>query len=287
MTGVTDATGRGVTGAMGATEVLSLRCPRFKTEASVLGRDSSVMSDSVLGVIPVRGGSKRIPRKNLKQVGGKPLVAHAVEQAEEAATLDEVVVSTDDDEIRQVAREYGGNAPFERPAELATDTAPSAAAVEHALSWFEDERDETFGTVAKIQATTPRRTAADIDGAIERLRDADADSVCSVAEWQTPPTWAVCEGDEGLESFFAESSLWTDDRIPRSQDVPTLYYPNGAVFAANREAFRDAEGFYTEHTVGYEMPPERSIDVDEPFDLRLVRALAEYENRAENGSEGR
>lgn len=236
------------------------------------------MSDSVLGVIPVRGGSERIPRKNLKEVAGKPLVAHAIAQAERAATLDEVVVSTEDDAIRRVAREYGGNVPFERPAELATDTAPSAAVVDHALSWFENERGETFETVAKIQATTPRRTPADIDGAIRTLRDADAKSVLSVVECRTPPVWAVYEGEDGLEPFF-EGYLWTDDRVPRSQDVPTLYYPNGAVFAARTAAFRRGESFYTDRTVGYEMPPERSIDVDEPFDLHLVRALAEYDDR--------
>lgn len=265
------------------------------------------MSDTVLAVIPARGGSKRIPRKNLKEVAGKPLVAHAVEQAEQAETLDEVVVSTDDDEIERVAREYGGTVPFERPAELATDTAPSAAAVEHALSWYEREEGQTFDVVAKIQVTSPLRTAEDIDGAIERLRATSGESVVSISEWRTPPVWAVYEGkDEGekdregkdeeegdgeeekdgktLQPFF-EGYLWTDERVPRSQDVPDLFYPNGAVFAAKVSAFRRAEGFYTEETVGYEMAPEHSIDIDEPFDLRLARALAESDSQdVESGS---
>lgn len=239
------------------------------------------MSDSVLGVIPARGGSRRVPRKNLREVGGKSLIGHAVEQAERATTLDEAVVSTEDEEIKRTAREYGGNVPFDRPPELATDTATSTAVIEHALSWFEDERDRTFDVVAMIQVTTPLRTVADVDGAIERLLETDATSVASVSEYWTPPVWAVHEQDGYLRQFFDGDYLWTDDDAPRSQDVPTLYHPNGAVFAARTAAFRRAEGFYTERTVGYEMPPERSIDVDEPFDLRLVRALYEYDDDAE------
>ena len=235
------------------------------------------MTDSVLGVIPARGGSTRIPRKNLEPVAGKPLVARAIEQADRASALDEVLVSTDDEEIRRVSREYGGGVPFERPAELATDTATSAAVLEHALSWYDEHRDATFDTVAMIQATTPLRTAEDIDGAIRRLRETDASSVVSVTEYQTPPVWAMYEEDGLLREFFDGNYLWTDDEVPRSQEVPTLYYPNGAVFAAGTEAFRRAGGFYTDCTVGYEMPPERSIDVDEPFDLHLVRALAAYD----------
>jgi len=235
------------------------------------------MNDSVLGVVPARGGSKRVPRKNLAEVAGKPMVARAVEQAESADALDEVVVSTDDDEIRRVSREHGGYAPFERPEELATDTASSADVLDHALSWYETERDETFDVVAMIQVTTPLRTPADVDGALERLRETDADSVATVTKYHTPPVWAVYEADDRLRQFFDGDYLWTDDEVPRSQDLPTLYYPNGAVFAARVEAFRRADGFYTDHTVGYEMPPERSIDVDEPFELWMVRALAEYE----------
>src|SRR6056297_2530879 len=185
------------------------------------------MNDSVLGVVPARGGSKRVPRKNLAEVAGKPMVARAVEQAESADALDEVVVSTDDDEIRRVSREHGGYAPFERPEELATDTASSADVLDHALSWYETERDETFDVVAMIQVTTPLRTPADVDGALERLRETDADSDATVTKYHTPPVWAVYEADDRLRQFFDGDYLWTDDEVPRSQDLPTLYYPNG------------------------------------------------------------
>lgn len=232
-------------------------------------------SARVLGVIPARGGSKRVPRKNVREVGGKPLVGHAVEQAAAAALIDEAVVSTDDEEIREAAVAHGGNVPFVRPDELATDTAPGHAVVAHALDWYA-ARGERFDVVAMIQVTSPLRRPADIDGAISRLLDRDADSVVSVTRYGDPPFWAVETDGEGyLREYFDEGVLFTDpdEAVPRSQDLPQLCYPNGAVMAASVEAFRRHEGFYTDRTVGYEMPPERSVDVDEPFELTVARAL--------------
>jgi CMP-N-acetylneuraminic acid synthetase len=228
-----------------------------------------------LVVIPARGGSKRIPRKNLQTVAGKPLVAHAIEQAEAAEHVDEVVVSTEDTEIREVARAHGGSVPFERPEHLATDEAPSRDVVLHTLDWFASRGTE-FDVVAMVQTTTPLRTAADVDGALRRLANSDADSVVSISEFRTPPFWAVTRGDDyRLESYLDDDYLWPgDEGIPRSQDLPTLFHPNGAVFAATTDAFRREGEFYTRDTVGFEMPPERGIDVDEPSDLEMVRALA-------------
>ncbi|WP_336325842.1 acylneuraminate cytidylyltransferase family protein [Halovenus sp. HT40] len=234
------------------------------------------MARKVLGVIPVRGGSKRVPDKNIRTVGGKPLVAHAISHAEKSTAIDRAVVSTDDPTIRDVAESYGGTVPFERPAELATDTATSDDVVLHALDWFE-QRDEQFDIVSMVQATSPFRTPGDIDAAIERLQDTDGDSVISVSEFDIPPVWAVTENQDGqLHPYLDEGYLWTDD-LPRSQDTPALYHPNGAVFAAYVDAFRKEESFYTEKTVGYKMPRSRSLDIDEPFDLDMAKAWAEYQ----------
>ena len=203
-------------------------------------------------------------------------MAHAIEQAEAATRVDEAVVSTDDTEIREVARAHGGSTPFERPERLATDEAPSGDVVLHTLDWFADRGIE-FDVVAMVQTTTPLRTAADIDGALRQLANSDADSVVSISEFQAPPFWAVTRDDDyRLRSYFDDEHLWPSDDtdIPRSQDLPTLFHPNGAVFAATTHAFRREGEFYTRDTVGFEMPPERGIDVDEPSDLEMVRALA-------------
>ena len=241
-------------------------------------------TDRTLAVIPARGGSTRVAEKNLRDVGGRPLLAHAIAHAEAAVRVDRVVVSTDDEEIGRVAREHGGDVPFERPAELATDTAPVAGTITHALDRAEAS-DGPYDVVCVLQATCPLRTPADVDGALARLAESDAMSVVSVSEYVTPPQWAVTTDEEGyLAAAFDAGELWTDEP-KRSQDVPELRHPNGAVFATTVDAWRTCESFYTPRTVGYEMPPERSFDVDEPWELELVRAL--YDRfRDEEGERG-
>ncbi|MFB6129201.1 MAG: cytidylyltransferase domain-containing protein [Salinigranum sp.] len=233
------------------------------------------MTVDVFAVVPARGGSTRIPGKNLKSIGGKPLIAHTIEQAAAAETIDRAVVSTDDDRIRAVAEDHGGDVPFARPAELATDEATSPPVVEHALEWIE-ARGESPSIVVMLQVTSPLRTAADIDEAVTELRDCGgADSLVSVSRFDTPPYWALeTDGDGMLHSHFEREVLWADE-VVRSQDLPTLYHPNGAIFAARTGPFRDALNFYTESTLSYEMPPERSVDIDTPFDLELARSLVE------------
>jgi len=230
------------------------------------------MSDRVLAVIPARGGSKRVPRKNIREVGEKPLIAYAIDQAKAADAVDHSIVSTEDDEIKTVAQEYGGNIPFDRPDHLATDKATSDEVAVHAINWFK-EKDERFDTVCLVPVPAPFRNPEDITNSIQRLHETEADSVVSVTECDPPAVWAVETDGEYLTPYFGEEYLW---RKTQSQETPTLHYPNGAVFAANVPLFLDAETFYTERTVGYEMPRSRSLDIDEPYDLELARALMEH-----------
>ena len=229
----------------------------------------------VFAVIPARGGSKRIENKNVREVDGKPLIAHTLDQVSAASSIDRAIVSTDSQTIADAARRYGGDVPFERPAELADDEATSPPVVEHALEWVRGTGADP-DIVVMLQVTTPLRTADDIDGAVEKLRSReDATSIVSVTEFDTPPYWAVEKDDSGnLTSYFEEDVLWVDE-IPRSQDLKTLYYPNGAVFAARTEVFENELNFYTESTLSFEMPPQRSFDIDEPWELDLVRQIFE------------
>jgi CMP-N-acetylneuraminic acid synthetase len=228
------------------------------------------MNGDTLAVIPARGGSKRIPRKNLKTLGEKPLIAHTIEQAEAATRVTRAVVSSEDEEIRSVAESHGGDVPFERPPELATDEATNVGVVEHALDWAE-ANDRTYERVCLLQVTSPFRSPDDIDTALERLVSSEAETVVTTSEFGTPPFWAVESNEEGfLEPYFEGEYLWSKTR---TQSVPTLRHPNGAVFAATTTAFRRERSFYTDRTLGVEMPPERSLDVDEPIDLRVARAL--------------
>jgi CMP-N-acetylneuraminic acid synthetase len=233
------------------------------------------MTGRVLGVIPARGGSKRVPRKNIRDVGGKPLIAYAIEQASQAKTLDTAIVSTEDDEIRDVAREYGGSVPFERPAHLASDDATIDEVIEHALDWHA-ERGETFDAVCAVTVTTPLRDPRDIDGAVDRLFQTGGESVVSVTAFDDPPFWAVETDDEGyLSPYFGEGYLWS---TTRTQEVPDLHRPNASVYVATVSAFDKHGSFYTDETRGYEMPRERSLDIDEPFDLKIADALLSRED---------
>lgn len=233
------------------------------------------MNGDTLAVVPARGGSKRIPRKNLRSLGDKPLIAHTIEQASEASNVTRTIVSSEDTEIRSVAESHGGDVPFERPPELATDDATNIGVVEHALDWV-GSRGEEYDYVCLLQVTSPFRRPNDIDTALERLADSGAETVVTTSTFETPPFWAVESDEDGfLSPYFGEEFLWSKTQ---TQSVPTLRHPNGAVFAATTSAFRRESSFYTDRTLGVEMPPERSLDVDEPIDLRIARALYPLRN---------
>lgn len=233
------------------------------------------MDCRTLGVIPARGGSKRIPNKNLKEIGGKPLVAHTIEHAAQSEHLTEAVVSTEDEEIKKTAKEYGGEVPFDRPAELATDTAKTREVVTHALDWFE-ERGETFDYVCRLQPTSPLRKPEDIDACIETVHeDEDATGVMTVSEYFFPPEWSLTERDDGYLTEYLVDGYLFDEGQTRSQNTGNVYCSNGAVSIAAVDAWRETGMFYTERSLAYEVPRIRSFDLDEPEDLKVVRALFE------------
>jgi len=233
------------------------------------------MTERVLAVIPARSGSKRFPGKNVADIDGKPLLAHTIEHAAEATTVDRAVVSTDDEGFADIAREWGGDVPFERPAELATDTATADEAVRHVVSELRD-RGETYDIVCMLLVTTPLRNPSDIDAAVQKLIESDAKSVVSTVAFDHPPMYAVDTHEDGyLYPYFGEEYLWGKTR---SQEYPDLHRPNGVVFAATVAALEGQESFYTDRTVEYEMPQKRSIDIDETHDLDIAEAILEAED---------
>jgi CMP-N-acetylneuraminic acid synthetase len=232
------------------------------------------MSSNVLAVVPARGGSKRLPRKNLRELDGKPLVAHALDHGTAASAVDQTVLSTDDDEIASVATEYERVTTIDRPAELADDTATADQAVRHAVRTLEDEGSH-FDIVCMLLPTTPFRRSEDVEEAVRMLRSSRAQSVVGVTEFDHPPFYAVETDEDGfLAPYFGGEYLWS---ITRSQEFPELELPNGAIFVTETPALFEHENFYTDRTTGYSMPPDRSLDIDEEYDLKLARALLQYE----------
>lgn len=226
-------------------------------------------NERVLAIVPARGGSRGIPRKNIAPVAGKPLIAWTIETALACPILDRVIVSTDDEEIAGVARRRGAEVPFLRPAQLARDDTPGIEPILHAVRWLDEHEGYRPRHVMVLQPTSPLRTAEDIEGAVELAELKQGHRVVSVCRADQHPYWMKRVSGEGqITSFLSLEPAYT-----RRQDLPPAYALNGAIYLARREVLVAERTFYTEHTYAYVMPPERSLDVDEPWDLYLAHLV--------------
>lgn len=227
----------------------------------------------VLGLIPARGGSKGIPRKNIAPFAGRPLVSYTCESALAARSLTRVIASTDDEEIAAIIRAEGVEIPFLRPSTLAQDDTPAADVAHHAIEWLRCEDKWEPDIVVLLQPTSPLRQASDIDGAIARMIEQSADTVVSVVP--VPHIflpWSLMVDDGGvLHDFWTEKLPF--DRFHR-QGQPVLFARNGpAVIAARTATLIGRNSFYGETIVPYPMDRLRSIDIDEPADLVLAELI--------------
>jgi CMP-N,N'-diacetyllegionaminic acid synthase len=222
---------------------------------------------SIVAVIPARGGSKGIPRKNLVRIAGRPLIAYAIEAARNAASVDRVLISTDDSEIADVARELGAEVPFLRPPELAADAAPMLGVLTHALAWLESQGEAVEGLVL-LQPTSPLRTARHIEEAIALFRSAPASSVVSVVEVPhrfNPVSVMKLSAQGTLSPFLGDQVIAT-----RRQDKPQAYARNGPVMlVCHPDSLRSGE-LYGASCLPYLMSEEDSLDIDSPQDLLLA-----------------
>ena len=223
----------------------------------------------VLGVIPARGGSKGVPKKNVKLLGGKPLIAYSIEAARAAKRLTRVIVSTDDEEIAEVSRRWGADAPFLRPAELATDAAKAVPVIQHALEEMEGRDDQVYDAVMMLQPTTPFRTGADIDRAIEILEKTGADSVISVVdvEGHHPARMKYLEDGRLIDPDFCEAY----ENQPR-QELRPMYLRNGMIYLTRREVMRSGS-FKGSDCRALIVETHRSVNIDTPLDFELAEFL--------------
>ena len=220
---------------------------------------------SVVAVITARGGSKGLPRKNVLELAGRPLIAWTIAAARASRYLDRFVLSSDDDEIIQVAREWECEVPFLRPATLATDEARSADVLLHAL----DALGESYDYAVLLQPTSPLRTAEDIDGALRECLRRVAPSCVSVSEPEMSPYWMFRMDADGRLHRLLDDGM----AAHRRQNLPPVYALNGAVYVVAVPWFRERRTFVTPETVAYVMPPERSVDVDTAANLAAADAL--------------
>lgn len=225
---------------------------------------------NVLGVIPARGGSKGIPRKNLVPVLGRPLLAYTLDAALASTRLARTVVSSDDSEIIKVARQLGADVPFVRPAELADDAAGSAAVARHALNTIEALDGTAFDVVVLLEPTAPLRVAADIDAAVDLLRTSDVDSVVSVCRVEAPHPFKMQRVVDGRLKPWQEDQ-WYEART--RQELPPVYFLNGAVYATRASVLREAGSLWGAETGALIMPLDRSVNIDSTLDVALAEIL--------------
>jgi len=228
-----------------------------------------IHKEKIVAVIPARGGSKGIPRKNLNTVLGKPLIAYTIEAALQAETLAKVIVSTDDEHIKAVSQDYGAEVPFIRPHHLATDTAATLSVLQHAMTYLAEHQDYLADIVVCLQPTSPLRSAEDIDAAVKLCLDSGADSVVSLCQAKHHPYWMKKIVDGRVYPLMKEN----ENHYTRRQDLPPVYQLNGALYVTRIHVLLEENRVLGKYTAPYIMPPERSVDVDTPGDLTLAEAL--------------
>lgn len=224
---------------------------------------------SILAVIPARGGSKGVPRKNLRKVNDKSLLEISIETSKNSRYIDRVIVSSEDKEIIQEAITAGADVPFVRPENLARDDTPGIDPILHAIDVL-----EPYDYVMLLQVTSPLRTSMDIDQCIEYCFRQHASACVSVVEPRQHPCWMYSvSANKSLIPLFPGKTFF------RRQDLPLAYAVNGAIYIAKTHWLQQKKTFITDETVAYLMPPERSIDIDSEFDFFLLDTYLKYNNR--------
>jgi N-acylneuraminate cytidylyltransferase len=225
-----------------------------------------------LGVVAARGGSKRIPRKNLRPLEGKPLVAWAIEAGKRSQWIDRLILSSEDEEIIATAGKWGCEVPFVRPRELADDLTPGIDPVIHAITQLPG-----FDYVVLLQPTSPLRVAEDIDGCISRCVAQKAPACVSVTRLEHGPQVIWKMENNGRLSPLLEPAAGAGGR----EDAPAFCRLNGAVYVAECRWLLANRSFLTAETIGYEMPADRSVDIDSEADLAYAALLLSRRGHAE------
>lgn len=218
----------------------------------------------VLAVIPARGGSKGVLRKNIRNLAGKPLIAWTIEAANESKYIDRLIVSSEDSEILEIAKYLGCETPFVRPRHLAEDDTPGIDPVLHALNKLTG-----YDIVVLLQPTSPLRRTEDIDGCIEKLIETSAPACVSVTEPEKSPYWmyTIKENDR-MTPVIPQKEI-----IPRRQELPIVYALNGAVYVAKTDWINQTKSFITEETIAFRMPKNGSFDIDTEEDFFICDYL--------------
>lgn len=223
-----------------------------------------ISNKTFLAIIPARGGSKRLPRKNVLPLAGKPLINWSIEAGLNSQYIDKVLVSSDDDEVLSIAQQAGAEI-IQRPAELAQDGSTSFDAIKHAI-----DNTEAYDYIVLLQPTSPLRTSQHIDEAIQLLEHKNADAVISVTTMEHSPLWAnILPNDGSMVGFLREEVLNL-----RSQELEDYYRLNGAIYVCKTDRLLETGSFFLKNNVyAYKMPSGCSVDIDTLMDFKWAEFL--------------
>ena len=225
------------------------------------------MKPNVVAFIFARGGSKGVPRKNVRLLGGMPSIAHSILQARNSRVIDRVVVSSDDSEIASVSKEYGAEVPFIRPAELARDDAPEWLAWQHALRALDNDGSSKVDVFVSLPPTSPLRALEDIEACVNTLMEGDADIVITVRPSERSPYFnMVTLNDEGV----ARLAIQPTEAITRRQDAPTTYDVTTVAYAARPEFVLSANSIFQGRVKAVIVPADRALDIDTELDFQFA-----------------
>jgi N-acylneuraminate cytidylyltransferase/CMP-N,N'-diacetyllegionaminic acid synthase len=226
---------------------------------------------SVIAIVPARAGSKGLPKKNIRELCGKPVIAWTIEAGLASEYIDVVVVSTDSEDIAKIAGEFGATTPFIRPAELATDEATSFDVVKHVLDFYKHELNRIFDYTVLLEPTSPLRDSVDIDRALEKLAETShAESIVGIAktEGQNPIFLVKIQENASLIGFI-------DGRMKtvRRQEIEDIYFFEGSIYISETPALLEKKTFYHEETIGFLFPKWKSLEIDDEDDFIMIEAL--------------
>jgi len=230
----------------------------------------------ILGLVVGRGGSKGILRKNVRLLAGKPLIAYSVLPGKESKYIDRLIVSSDDTEIIEVAKSYGAEAPFVRPAELASDTAKALPVIQHAVKFCEEQEGKKYDFIVYLEPTGPLRIVEDIDGAIEKAVNNNADSVVGLVELEDANPVRV----KKIVNDLIEPFCIPEPEGLRRQDQEKAYLRNGSVYVFRRDNIVLNNSLWGKDSRPYVMPRERSVNIDEESDFLVAEFFLKKTGRA-------
>jgi CMP-N,N'-diacetyllegionaminic acid synthase len=225
----------------------------------------------ILGLTLARGGSKSVPRKNIKPIAGLPLIGYTISEALKSKYITRYIVSTDDEEIQQVAIQYGAEAPFLRPSEFSTDEASSVSAMQHAVNWVEQQEGVEYDYIVELMCTNPMKVVEDIDASIEKLILTKADSVIAVHQLEDHhPARIKKIIDDKITDFCI-----TETPESRRQDLkPKAYIRSGSIYALKRDYLMvEGKRYGSDNSRPYILPPERAVNIDTEVDFMIAELM--------------